>query len=450
MKLTIIGSGYVGLVTGVCFASMGHEVICADTASEKMAILESGGLPLFEEELEPLLREALNSGRIRFTTNMAFSIEQSDILFITVGTPSRSDGEADLTQLWSVVNLVAQYSNGKKLLVIKSTIPVGTSDSVEAVLQNSIHAHDRIIDVVHNPEFLRQGNAVHDFFHPDRIVVGCKTEEARKIMNDLYGNISSPIYFCNRRSAELIKYSSNAFLAMKISFINMMANLSDKLGVNVDEVAKGLGADRRIGAHFLQSGIGYGGSCFPKDIKALQALGKAVACELPLIDSTERINTRQPQIIVNKLKTAMKTLQGARIALLGLTFKPMTDDIREAPSLAISRMCLAEGATVHAYDPLIRNYPIKEVILHNDLYTAIDSCDAIIILTEWDEFRLLDWNKISRKLRSGLIVDGRNMFSWSEMKNITENYGITYLSIGRPALYGGSKMDANEPASSTT
>jgi UDPglucose 6-dehydrogenase len=323
--------------------------------------------------------------------------------------------------------------SGRKLLVIKSTVPVGTCDSVEALLHNST-ARSRMIDVVHNPEFLRQGNAVQDFLHPDRIVVGCKTEEARTIMNDLYAGISSPIYHCDRRSAELIKYGSNAFLAMKISFINMMANLSDELGIDVDEVAAGIGSDRRIGPHFLQSGIGYGGSCFPKDMKAIRALGTAVGCELPLIEAAERINVRQPQVIVGKLKNSLQTLKGSRIALLGLTFKPMTDDIRESPSLTVCRMCLAEGAIVHAYDPIIRHYPIQEVVLHGDMYSAIDACDAIVLLTEWNEFRLLDWSRVSKSVRNGLIVDGRNMLSHSGMSSVCEQFGMTYLSVGRPAI----------------
>ncbi|TMV46880.1 UDP-glucose/GDP-mannose dehydrogenase family protein [Paenibacillus mesophilus] len=433
MKITVIGSGYVGLVTGACLASLGHQVICADTDAGKIGLLASGKVPLFEEGLEPLVKEALTDGRIRFTTELAWSIEESDILFITVGTPSLPDGEADLTQLWSVVNLIAKSGGGRKLLVIKSTVPVGTCDSVEDLLRHGI-ARSRIIDVAHNPEFLRQGNAVRDFLLPDRIVVGCKTEEARTIMSDLYAGIASPVHHCDRRSAELIKYGSNAFLAMKISFINMMANLSDELGVDVDEVSAGIGADRRIGPHFLQSGIGYGGSCFPKDMKAIQALGKSVGCELPLIEAAERINGKQPQFIVGKLKHSLQTMRGSRIALLGLTFKPMTDDIREAPSLTVCRMCLAEGAIVHAYDPMIRQYPMQEVVLHGDAYSAIDGCDAIVLLTEWDEFRLLDWGRVRKAVRNGLIVDGRNMLSHSGMRSVCEQYGMTYLSVGRPAI----------------
>ncbi|MDF2717824.1 MAG: nucleotide sugar dehydrogenase [Paenibacillus sp.] len=437
MKITVIGSGYVGLVAGACYASLGHEVICADSDSGKIGLLASGKLPIFEEGLEPLLKKALADGRIRFTNELDWSIGESDILFITVGTPSRSDGEADLTALWSVVNRIAQSGGGRKLLVIKSTVPVGTCDSVEALLRDNA-ARSRVVDVIHNPEFLRQGNAVLDFLSPDRIVVGCNTEEARLAMKELHAGIPAPVQYCDRRSAELIKYASNAFLAMKVSYVNMIANLSDKLGVDVEEVAEGIGSDRRIGPRFLQSGIGYGGSCFPKDMKALQTLGRAVGCELPLIDAAERINAAQPNVILDKLKSVLPTLRGARIALLGLAFKPMTDDIREAPSLAVSRLLAVEGAIIHAYDPMVRRYPIREATLHNDIYSAIRACDAIVLLTEWDEFRFLDWQKVRETIRTGLIVDGRNMLSLGGMKAVSEAYGMTYLSVGRPAVVHGA------------
>jgi UDPglucose 6-dehydrogenase len=445
VKITVIGSGYVGVVAGACLASLGHEVICADSDSEKIGLLASGKLPIFEEGLEPLLKKALADGRIRFTNELDWSIGQSDILYITVGTPSRSDGEADLTALWSVVNRIARSARGRKLLVVKSTVPVGTCDSVEQLLRDHA-ARCRIVDVVHNPEFLRQGSAVPDFLRPDRIVVGCNTEEARLAMKELHAGIPASIQYCDRRSAELIKYASNAFLAMKISFVNMIANLSDKLDIDVDEVAEGIGSDRRIGPLFLQSGIGYGGSCFPKDMKALQTLGQSVGCELPLIDAAERVNAAQPHVILDKLKSALSALRGARIALLGLAFKPMTDDIREAPSLVVSRLLAAEGAILNAYDPMVRRYPIREVAVHDDMYLAIRACDAIVLLTEWDEFRLLDWRKVRETVRAGLIVDGRNMLSLDGMKAVAEAYGLTYLSVGRPAVVN----DAIGPADQGT
>lgn len=434
MNITVIGSGYVGLVTGVCLASLGHQVICADTDAGKIERLAAGKAPIFEEGLEPLLREALAGGRIRFTAELGWAIQQSDVLFVAVGTPSLADGEADLAPLWSVVRRIAEAGFGTKLLVIKSTVPVGTCDLVEAELRNG-RTRGRFVDVVHNPEFLRQGSAIADFMRPDRIVAGCGNEEARLLIGRLYAGIPAPVHYCDRRCAELIKYGANAFLAMKISFINMMADLSDKLDIDVDEAAAGIGADRRIGPQFLRSGVGYGGSCFPKDIRALRALGAAAGCELPLIEATEKINSGRPQVVVDKLNAQLDTLRGARIALFGLTFKAMTDDLREAPSLAVARLCLAEGASVRAYDPLVRDFPVAGVALYDDAYAAAEGCDAVVLLTEWDEFRRLDWGRIGEAARSRLLLDGRNMLSRAELRNIADDFGMTCLSVGRPALY---------------
>lgn len=438
MNVTVIGSGYVGTVAGVCLASIGHQVVCADTDLRKITLLSSGKAPFYEEGLEPFLHEASAAGRIRFTAETDQAVRDSDIVVIAVGTPSRPNGEADLSGLWSIINRMAESAGGdcggaRKLLVVKSTVPVGTCDSLEAALQNG-RVRDRFVDVVHNPEFLRQGSAVRDFMRPDRIVVGCETEEARAIMSRLYAGVASPVHYCDRRGAELIKYGANAFLAMKISFANMLADLSDKLGIDVEQVTAGIGADQRIGSGYLRSGVGYGGSCFPKDMLALQALGKSAGCELPLLEATERINAGRPQTVADKLKSVLGTLQGARIALLGLAFKPMSDDIREAPSLSLSRLCLAEGAEVHTYDPLIRSFPVRDVVLHGDSYSAAEGCDAVVLLTEWEQFRTLDWSKISRIVRTPLIVDGRNMMPWNDMQKAADECGLIYLSVGRPDI----------------
>ncbi|WCK54029.1 UDP-glucose/GDP-mannose dehydrogenase family protein [Aneurinibacillus sp. Ricciae_BoGa-3] len=433
MKVTVIGTGYVGLVTGACLANLGHQVICADISVEKITTLTSGELPIWEMGLDGLLKEARRSERIRYTTNMDFAIEEAEVLLIAVGTPSQPDGDADLSHLWSVVHDLAAYNLTNKLLIIKSTVPVGTTDAIDVFLHQLSSDHHPI-DVVHNPEFLRQGNAVHDFFHPDRIVVGCASETARNIMRTLYNGVSAPFHFCNRSSAELIKYASNVFLAMKISYINMIADLAENLGANIEDVAKGMGLDKRIGASFLQAGAGYGGSCFPKDIKALKTLGQKWECELPLLDSIEAINNERPRAIVNKAKKYLGSLIGKKIALFGLTFKPMTDDIREASSLAVSQLCIAEGADVHVYDPLVHTYPVQGVTVHRDMYLAADSCDSLIILTEWEEFRDLDWSIISKALRFPLIIDGRNMFSWEYMRQHAKEHHLIYLSIGRPPM----------------
>ncbi|MCF6093711.1 UDP-glucose/GDP-mannose dehydrogenase family protein [Microaerobacter geothermalis] len=446
MKITVIGTGYVGLVTGACLAHMGHDVICADISVEKIATLQSGGLPIWEHGLKGIIDGARNENRIQFTTDMAQAIQESEVLFIAVGTPSLPDGNADLSQLWSIVVQIATVSQSDKTIVIKSTVPVGTSDEVEAVLRH-LSSDPLHFEVVSNPEFLRQGNAVYDFLHPDRIVIGCSSSRARKTMSLIYKDFSVPIQFCDRRSAEMIKYASNTFLAMKISYINMIAGLSEKVGANVDEVARGMGLDRRIGPSFLQAGIGYGGSCLPKDTSALLALGKRLDHELPLVEAAVKINKEQSQLIIKKLRHSLGSLNQKRIAILGLSFKPMTDDIREAPSLSVIRQCLKEGAIIRAYDPLVHDYPLKDITLCHDEYSAIQFCDAIVILTEWEQFRHLDWERISQKLRLPLIVDGRNIFSLKQMEAICEKYGLIYFSVGRPTIFGTFGCDAKEKTS---
>ncbi|TDF98026.1 UDP-glucose dehydrogenase family protein [Paenibacillus piri] len=441
MRIAVIGTGYVGLVTGACLARLGHSVICSDRSAEKISVLASGGLPIWEQGLDELLSEASSLNRIRFTTNIKSAVQESDILIICVGTPFGPNGEADLTQLWSVVKQIARHSTEKKFLVVKSTVPVGTTDEIDQWLQ-SVSAN-RNIDVIHNPEFLRQGNAIRDFFHPDRIVAGCRTDKAKHVVSDLYKDLPSPILFCDSRSSELIKYASNAFLAMKISYINMIADFSEQTGARIDVVAEGIGMDSRIGEAFLRAGIGYGGSCFPKDIMAFRAMGQKWDCPMPLLDSTVSINRLRPRRLVNKLTDELGMLKGKRIALLGLAFKPMTDDLREAPSLQISRICLEQGAAVHAYDPHVSDYPVPEVVLHRSLYDAIDSSDAVVIVTELEQLRCLDWQIVSKKLRTRLIIDGRNMFAWEEMLHIADTFDMTYISVGRPPIPASAAAGAD-------
>lgn len=441
MKVTVFGAGYVGLVTAACLAHMQHQVICADISKEKIATLASGGLPVWEQGLEALLKEARDAERIEYTTNLTEAILASDLWILAVGTPTHLNGEADLTQIWSVVDLIAATClthplQNTKLLIVKSTVPVGTCDAIESRL---VAQNLKDIEIVHNPEFLRQGSAVADFLQPDRIVIGCASSRARVEMTLLYGEMLHKLHFCDLRSAELIKYASNAFLAMKISYINMVAELSEKLDANIEEVARGMGADLRIGGSFLQAGIGYGGSCFPKDLRALKAMGAQVGCDLPLIDATESINKNLPFRLIRKLKEQLGSLFGKRIAILGLAFKPMTDDIREAPSLAFSKLCLIAGAELVAYDPVVRHYPLSQVKLMSTPYKAMIGCDAVVFLTEWDVFHKLDWEQISGRLNTPLILDGRNMFSLHSMKEITVEYGLTYLSMGRPALHSITK-----------
>ncbi|WP_165452382.1 UDP-glucose dehydrogenase family protein [Paenibacillus thalictri] len=443
MKVAVIGTGYVGLVTGTCLAYSGHSVVCVDSSAEKIAILSSGGLPLWEQGLDELLNETIKLGRICFTTDMKSAVQSSDVLIVCVGTPWGPGGEADLDPLWSVVRQVALYCKQGPFLIIKSTVPVGTSDEIEQWL-HTVQTKPSI-EVIHNPEFLRQGAAVYDFFHPDRIVAGCRTIQARSVITELYKDIAAHVYFCDRRSSELIKYASNAFLAMKISFINMMADFSEHTGARIDVVAAGMGMDRRIGKSFLQAGIGYGGSCFPKDLQALLSMGHKWNCSLPLLESTVSINAQRPQHLVDKLLHALGTLKAKRIALLGLTFKPMTDDLREATSLAVSRLCLQHGADLHAYDPFVRDYPIAEVVLHRDMYEAIDSADAIVILTEWEQLHDLDWQLVSQKLRTRVVIDGRNMFDWDDMQHVADTCHITYISMGRPVIYASTAMKSPDP-----
>ncbi|HBI02628.1 MAG TPA: UDP-glucose 6-dehydrogenase [Paenibacillaceae bacterium] len=441
MKVSVIGTGYVGLVTGTCLASLGHHVICADSCQEKIDGLIQGEIPFWEHGLEKLVEDGLSKGTLTFTTDLALAIRSSDLILLCVGTPSLYNGEANLSSLWSVISQVEKYSEGRKFLVVKSTVPIGIGDEIEYKLQQKEHA-PYVIDVISNPEFLREGSGIHDFFNPDRIIIGSHSPESRNVMETLYDGIMAPLFYCQRKEAEMIKYASNSFLAMKISYINMIASLCEQVETDVTIVAEGMGSDSRIGSAFLQAGLGYGGSCFPKDLSAFwnQALDRGE--EFPLLAATQWINQQQPIKVVEKIQNNLGySLKGIKIALLGLTFKPMTDDIREAPSLSLSRLLLKEGADIQAYDPFVRDYPIKEVQLFPDLYEAVANCDVVVFVTEWPSFRHILWDEVAKQMKGNLLIDGRNIFPLNDMKNIVDIYGFIYDSIGRPLISRSSYED---------
>ncbi|MFC7441869.1 UDP-glucose dehydrogenase family protein [Laceyella putida] len=430
MKIGVIGLGYVGLVTAACLANNGHQVIGADIDRSKIERLHRGQAPIYEEGLDELLAQARAQGTIEYMTDIAQAIKESTILFVAVGTPSLPDGSANLDYVWDICEQIATYGQDGQLIILKSTVPAGTTDAfAERLIQNN---HTRFLDVIHNPEFLRQGQAVHDFLHPDRIVIGYENESVIPMINKLYHFSEAPIQFCRRTSAELIKYAANSFLAMKISYINMFSQLCEAFGADISDIAKGIGTDPRISPHFLQAGVGYGGSCFPKDIQALIQLAKAHGHTLPLLEATQQINRRQMTHFTEKLEQRLGTLDRKRIALLGLSFKPHTDDIREAPALRFCEICMAKGANILAYDPLVRAFPYAHVKLVSDPYACMEGANALVILTDWPEFRTLNWQRVCALLREPLLFDGRNLFSTQEIKFLSQSHPLEYHSIGRP------------------
>ncbi|TCS95895.1 UDP-glucose dehydrogenase family protein [Hazenella coriacea] len=435
MKIGMIGLGYVGLTSAVCFANRGHEVIGHDLSSEKLSQLKKGKSPIWEPLLEEQLQQALQQKTIHFTDDISAVIHQSEILFVAVGTPSQADGQADLSQIWNVISQIKKYSQSEQVLVIKSTVPIGTTDQIAQQLDK---IGSPLLDIIHNPEFLRQGQAMNDFLHPDRIVIGYHQALALEKMKHLYKSFSTPIIACDRKSAEMIKYASNSFLAMKISYINMMASLCEQLGGNVDAVAEGVGADQRIGHSFLHAGVGYGGSCFPKDTQALLAMGKAYQQALPLVQATIQINQEQPFRLLERLEKRLSSFENKKITLMGLSFKAGTDDLREAPSIKISQKLISQGANIHAYDPVVRSFPVKEVFCHEDPLIAVQDADAVLFLTDWDEFRHLPWKKLAQALKQPILVDGRNLFSLDHMRKTVDTYGFEYISVGRPTLFSST------------
>jgi UDPglucose 6-dehydrogenase len=433
MRIAMIGTGYVGLVSGACFSDFGHIVTCIDSDAAKIKQLRSGSLPIFEPGLDALVASNVDAGRLSFTTESAAAIRAADAIFLAVGTPSRrGDGFADLSYVYDAARGIAPEIEGYTVVAIKSTVPVGTNDEVDAIIRKL--RPDADFAVVSNPEFLREGAAIEDFKRPDRIVIGTEDERAQRVMRELYRPLfinETPILFTGRRSAELIKYASNAFLATKITFINEMADLCEKCGADVQEVARGMGLDRRIAGKFLHAGPGFGGSCFPKDIAALAAIGQRHGVPTKIVATVMSVNDARKRAMSAKVVAACGgSLHGKTIAVLGLTFKPNTDDMREAPSLVIVPALEAQGARVRAYDPhgmeeARKLMPGLETAA--DPYACIEGADAMLILTEWDQFRALDLDRVKTALRNPVIIDLRNIYRPAE----TAAKGFTYVSVGR-------------------
>jgi len=457
VNICVIGSGYVGLVAAVCFAETGHHVVCVDNDEQKVASLCQGKVPIYEKHLDDLLAKHLNKG-VHFTTGLHDAVERSEAVFIAVGTPQSSTGSADLSFVEAVVSEIARGINSYKVIVEKSTVPVYTHAWIRRVLSR-YGIQDHLFDVVSNPEFLREGTAVVDFLHPDRIVVGAETPKAAEVLGRIYAPLTSgeyysrpnaiagplnvkspaPILVTSPQSAEIIKHASNSFLALKISFINVVSTICESVGADVDDVAKGMGLDARIGSRFLSAGIGYGGSCFPKDLTAFHNVAQQQGIDFKLLTEVERINEQQKRHFFQKIHSTLWTLRGKKIAALGLAFKGETDDIRDSPGIDIIKMLLEAGSKVSAYDPAAMERS-REVLPEEgqlqyvqDEYAAAKGADALLILTHWPQFAKLDLERLKGLLKFPIIIDGRNLYDYKEM----HDKGFTYVSVGRPASHSG-------------
>lgn len=424
-----MGLGIVGLVTGLTFAKKGHTVIGADINKEKVDSLNKGLSPIYEPHLDKLLQESLQNETIRFTTNSEEAIKDSKIIFITVGTPSTPTGELDLSYLEKVARDIAEHINEYKVIVEKSTVPVKTGEKLDRTIKRYLKK-DVSFDVVSNPEFLREGNAIYDSLNPSRIIIGTTSVQAKNIMNELYKDFNAPILYTNISSAELIKHASNSFLALKISFINAVANICEQVGADVTEVAYGLGMDPRINIHFLNAGLGYGGSCFPKDVEAFYKLAQEVGYDFNLLKEVQKINQAQKDKFLQKLQEELWIFKDKIIGILGIAFKPDTDDIREAPSIYIMKKLIEGGARLKAYDPKANKNAQKvmpEVEYCNNPYDVAKNADALLLITEWEEFKTTDYIKIKQLMRQSVILDGRNVLNPEEIRRL----GFIYRSIGR-------------------
>ncbi|WP_281404870.1 UDP-glucose/GDP-mannose dehydrogenase family protein, partial [Methylocystis sp. B8] len=421
-NITMIGSGYVGLVSGACFADFGHNVICVDSDAKKIERLKAGEIPIYEPGLDELVANNVEQNRLSFTTELESSVKGADAVFIAVGTPSRrGDGHADLSFVYAAAQTIAKALEGFTVVVNKSTVPVGTGDEVERIIREVNPKAD--FTVVSNPEFLREGAAIEDFKRPDRVVIGIEDPRAREVMEEIYRPLSlnaPPLVFVGRRTSELTKYAANAFLATKITFINEIADLCEKVGADVQQVARGIGLDKRIGAKFLHAGPGYGGSCFPKDTLALIKTGQDEGASLRIVETVVAVNDARKRAMARKVINALGgSVRGKKIALLGLAFKPNTDDMRDAPSLAIVASLAGDGAQVHAYDPesMEQARPLMpEVTFHDDAYSALEGADALAIVTEWDAFRALDLDRVKTLLKQPIIVDLRNVYRPADVR----------------------------------
>ena len=455
VAICVIGSGYVGLVAAVCFAEIGHKVICVDNNEAKVKLLREGGVPIYEHHLPELLGKHLNRG-VEFTTDLAAAVEQSEAIFIAVGTPQGNTGSADLSYVEAVVSEIARAVNDYKVIVEKSTVPVYTNEWISRVMHR--HGVDpQNFDVVSNPEFLREGTAIIDFLHPDRIVVGANNERAADVLRRIYAPLTDGSYFdqpgalpgmldaknpakllvTSAQSAEIIKHASNAFLALKISFINAVANLAESVDADIEDIAAGMGLDSRIGPKFLRAGLGYGGSCFPKDVAAFYWVAQQQGVDFQLLEEVRKINATQQEVFFNKVRSALWTLRGKKLAALGLAFKGDTDDIRDSPAIDVIRKLIDAGVSITAYDPAAMERaqsvlpPSENMQYAADAYEAAKGADAVLILTDWKEFADLDLRRLNQVLRFPIVIDGRNLYKPSVM----QEQGFTYVSVGRPAAY---------------
>ena len=434
MHISVIGTGYVGLVTGACFAEFGVHVTCMDSDSRRIEKLEKGEIPFFEPGIAELVGKGVKEGRLSFTTNIAQAVDKALVIFIAVGTPPSADGSADLSFVKEVGKGIAHHMNSYKVIVTKSTVPVGTGEAIREVVKKTQKSPIRF-DIVSNPEFLREGSAIEDFMRPNRVVIGADSDQAVAIMKDLYRPlylIETPIVVTDVPTAELIKYASNAFLATKISFINEIANLCERVGANVQMVAKGMGLDHRIGSKFLHAGPGFGGSCFPKDLAALIQTGERNGYPMQIASAASRVNDVQRERMIDKIREAVGGLKGKTLAMLGLSFKPNTNDLREAPALAIGRVLLAEGASIRAYDPEALTEACQmmpELQPCRDTYHAAEGADALVIMTEWNVFRNLDFEKLRSIMRVPVLLDLRNVYDPERVAAA----GFRHVSVGRLA-----------------
>jgi UDPglucose 6-dehydrogenase len=437
-RICVIGTGYVGLVTGSCFADLGNNVVCLDVDPKRIDDVRQGIMPIYEPGLEQLVAQNVRAGRLTFTTDYDEALQDAEFAFIAVGTPSGVDGEADLQYVRSAAESIADCVDHPIIVINKSTVPVGTGDWVSDIIRKRRNKSPMSFSVVSNPEFLREGSAINDFMYPDRVVLGSVDQSAAQQVAMLYVSLRCPIMITDLRTAEMIKYASNAFLATRISFINEIANICDELGADVREVARGMGLDKRIGPAFLDAGIGWGGSCFPKDVKALAHMAVLHGTQPQMLQAVMEINRNQRRRIVYKLRRALGSLNDKVIGVLGLSFKPNTDDIREAPALEVIHLLQNEGAVVHAYDPQAMkgaSLILRGVQLCETPYQVAENADALILATEWNEFKQLDFARIQQSMHQPIIVDGRNLWDPEQMRA----YGFTYFSIGRPSLTNGGK-----------
>lgn len=465
VSICVIGSGYVGLVAAVCFAEIGHQVTCVDNDEAKVKTLREGGVPIFERHLPELLAKHREHG-VTFTNDLGAAVRKSEAIFIAVGTPQGDTGAADLSYVEAVVSEIARSIDGYKVIVEKSTVPVYTNEWIRRVM-NRYGIDPQSFDVVSNPEFLREGTAVMDFLHPDRIVVGANTERSAELLRRIYEPLTSGSYYAqpdalqgdcstqqpakllitSTQSAEIIKHASNAFLALKISFINAVANLAETVDADIEDIAAGMGLDKRIGPKFLRAGLGYGGSCFPKDVAAFHWVAQQQGVNFQLLDEIRKVNETQKEIFFNKVRAALWTLRGKHLAALGLAFKGDTDDIRESPAIDVIKKLLEAGATITAYDPAAMERakevlpPTEKLSYAVDLYEAAKDADAVLILTDWKEFAGMDLTRLNRAVHFPIVIDGRNLYQPQQMLD----HGFTYVSVGRPASYQAQQGKPRKP-----